>query len=141
MGDGAMTLARRYLGTGFAFPLRVGPTGAIALSSGELDIEEAIGIVLGTAPGERPLRPDFGCGIHDVVFAPNNPPTRLAVEGRVRDALTRYEPRIDVNAVRVRSEPETPELLLVEIDYRVRSNNAFGNVVYPFYLREGERLP
>lgn len=131
------TTSRDFLGTGWAFPVRVNPHGGLSYARGEADIEQAIWIILGTAPGERPMRPDFGCGIHDLVFAPNNPATRGAVAGDVRRALTRYEPRIDLTEVRVEATADAPERLLIKVDYRVRATNAHHSLVYPFYLREG----
>jgi phage baseplate assembly protein W len=107
------------------------------MSRGEQDIQEAIWIILGTARGERVMLPDFGCGIHDYVFAPNNPSTRAQIADRVREALVTYEPRIEVLDVRVESFPEEPNKLLIRVDYRVRSTNTFGNIVYPFFLTEG----
>lgn len=129
--------SREHLGTGLRFPVRVGPSGGLSFARGEGDVEEAIWIVLGTAPGERVMRPEFGCGIHDYVFAPNSPATRGSIAHEVRVALTRFEPRIDVEAVRVEAPPEEPETLLIRVDYRVRATNAARNLVYPFYIREG----
>lgn len=128
---------RDILGTGWSFPVRVNPRGGLSFSSGEADVEEAIWILLGTAPGERPMRPGFGCGIHDLVFAPNSPATRGAVAAQVRQALTRFEPRIDLDEVRVEATPEAPERMLIRVDYRVRSTNAAHSLVYPFYVSEG----
>ncbi len=128
---------RDFLGNGWKFPIRVNPRGGLDFSREEQDIEEAIWILLGTAPGERVMRPRFGCGIHDEVFAPNSPATRGLIAHEVRRALTRFEPRIDVEQVRVDSPPEEPEKLLIRVDYRVRGTNAFHNLVYPFYVSEG----
>lgn len=128
---------RAYLGKGWKFPLQVTPSGAIAKASLEQRIEEAIYLILSTAKGERVMLDDFGCGIHDIVFQPNNPATVTAVVDNVRQALVRYEPRIDVLAVTANSAPETPNLLMVNVNYRIRSNNASGNLVYPFYITEG----
>ena len=80
---------------------------------------------------------DFGCGIHEMVFAPNNSLTRSAIVQKVRDALVAYEPRIDVLEVSAESAAEQQNLLLIRINYRIRANNAMGNMVYPFYLSEG----
>ena len=132
-----MAMEREHLGTGWAFPIRVNPRGGLDYSRGERDVEEAIWILLGTAPGERVMRPDFGCGIHDEVFAANGPATRGAIADRVRRALTRYEPRIDVARVRVDAAAGEPEKLLIRVDYRVRATNASHNLVYPFYVTEG----
>ena len=130
-------MAREHLGTGFRFPVRIGPRGGFAFARGEADVEEAIWILLGTAPGERVMRPGFGCGIHDLVFAPQSAATFGAVAAAVRRALTRYEPRVDVEEVRVEAAPGEPEKLLLRVDYRVRATNASHNLVYPFYVREG----
>lgn len=132
--------ARRHLGRGWAFPVRIGPGGGFETSEGEKSVQESLWILLGTAPGERVHRPELGCGIHDLVFAPNNPATRSELQRRVRRAVTRFEPRIDLVRVDVTEDAERPEVLLVRIDYRIRGHNAVGNVVYPFFLREGGDL-
>ena len=131
------TLRRPFLGTGWKFPLQVTPTGGIATSSEEQKIEESILLVLSTAPGERLMLPDFGCGIHDLVFAPNNSSTVTMVVDLVRRSLTKYEPRIDVIDVTAETSTEQPNLLLIRVDYRVRDNNAMANLVYPFFITEG----
>jgi phage baseplate assembly protein W len=129
-------MTRPFLGVGWKFPLQVTPQGKIARARYEQRIEESIYLILGTAKGERVLLPDFGCGIHDLVFAPNNAMTPTLVVQSVRRALTAYEPRIDVLAVDAESTPEQPNLLLIRINYRIRANNALGNLVYPFYVQE-----
>ena len=126
---------RAFSGNGWRFPLRVNARGGLAFSSGEQDIQEAIWIILSTAPGERQMLPEFGCGIQNYVFVPNNPATQGAIAHEVRMALTTWEPRIDVQDVRV-TAPE-PNTLLIAVDYRVRSTNTFHNLVYPFFIREG----
>jgi len=83
------------------------------------------------------MLPEFGCGIHDLVFAPDNPGTIALVVQNVRKALVRYEPRIDVLEVTAESALESQNLLLIRVNYRIRANNAIGNLVYPFYIREG----
>ncbi|MBZ0116957.1 MAG: GPW/gp25 family protein [Sandaracinaceae bacterium] len=130
--------ARRHLGRGWAFPIRVGPRGGLEWSEGDKSVQESLFLLLGTAPGERIHRPELGCGIHDLVFAPNNPATRAEIQRRIRRSILRYEPRIDLGRVDVTPDPERPEVLLIRIDYRIRGHNARGNVVYPFFLREGE---
>lgn len=130
-------LARRFLGVGWQFPLRITPAGGLDFSSGEQSVQEAIWILLGTAKGERQMLPRFGCGIHDLVFAPNNPATRGNVQHLVKDALTEWEPRIDVLDVNVSAAVGEENTLLIRVDYRIRSNNTFGNLVYPFFLTEG----
>ena len=130
--------SRDFLGTGWKFPIRINPRGGFSYSTAEQDIEEAIWIILATARGERQMRPRFGCGIHDYVFAANNPGTRGAIADQVRQALLEWEPRIDLLGVQVEAHPESPEVLLIRVDYRIRANNAFHNLVYPFYIREGK---
>ena len=126
-----------FLGRGWAFPVAPDREGRIRFVEGEDAIEEAIQILLGTSPGERVMRPEFGCGIWELVMEPNTSQLHGRVQARVREALVRWEPRIDVLDVRVDAPPEQKHLLLIRLDYRVRSNNAFFNLVYPFFLQEG----
>jgi phage baseplate assembly protein W len=130
-------MARDFLGIGWSFPPQVAPNGKIAQSRDEQKIEESIFIILGTSLRDRPMLADFGCGIHDLVFAPNNATTIAEISTAARGALVRYEPRIDVLTVDAFSAPGEDNLLLVRIDYRVRANNAQANLVYPFYITEG----
>lgn len=131
------SVTREFLGRGWKFPLQVNARGAVATARDEERIAEAIALILGTAPGERVMRPKFGCGIHDLVFEPNNDRTQGRVAEAVRRGLVDFEPRIDVLDVRVTSAPTEPNLLLIRVDYRIRSNNAFHNLVYPFFIKEG----
>lgn len=128
-----------FLGKGWKFPVRVNGRGGLSYVSGADSIAEAIWIVLATPIGSRIMEPQFGCGIHDFVFAPNNVNTTALITKEVQRALLRWEPRIDVLDVRTESRPETPNLLMIEVDYRIRTNNAFHNLVYPFYINEGRR--
>lgn len=128
---------REFLGIGWKFPIQVAPNGKIAQSIKEQKIEESIFLVLSTARRERPMLQKFGCGIHDLVFAPNNPTTIAEVVASVRESLTNYEPRIDVLAVDASSASYEDNLLLIRIDYRIRANNARANLVYPYYITEG----
>jgi phage baseplate assembly protein W len=91
-------------------------------------------MILATVPGERVMRPDFGCGIHDMVFGVNNARTANSVAGAVRDALALWEPRIDVLDVYAAPDPVRPDVLLIEINYQLRSTNSRFNLVYPLYL-------
>ena len=129
--------SRAFLGAGWKFPLQVTPGGKIAQARYEQRIEESIYLILSSAKGERVMLPNFGCGIHDLVFAPNNSMTLTVVVQTVRQALVAYEPRIDVLDVSAETAPEEPNLLLIRINYRIRANNALGNLVYPFYITEG----
>lgn len=128
---------REFLGIGWKFPLEVTPRGTIAQACDEQRVEESIYLILGTARGERVMLPDFGCGIHDLVFEPNNTMTRSLVVNRVREALVRFEPRIDVLDVDTETTPDQENLLLIRVSYRIRANNAMNNLVYPFYIQEG----
>ena len=124
-----------FLGIGWAFPVTAGPDGATALTaSGEDTVRQAVWTILSTAPGERVMRPDFGCGIHDLVFDVMDVGTVATVARMVQEALDRFEPRITVLDVRAAPDPAEPNLLLVEIDYEIRSSNSRANLVYPFYL-------
>lgn len=125
------------IGRGWNFPVKPQALGQLAFTGSEEKIRQSIWIILSTAPGERQMRPDFGCGIHDLVFEPNTAALRGLVQQRVRESLTRYEPRIDVIDVRVETPPEQRNYLLIKIDYRIRTNNSFFNLVYPFFLNEG----
>jgi uncharacterized protein len=128
-------MAESLIGAGIAFPMRLDPAGSVALVTRERELEEAIYLILATAPGERPMLPDFGCGIHDYVFAPADADTagRLAFE--VRNALARWEPRIDVVDVTV--TPSTIEgngCLMLDVLYKVKGANDPRNLVFPFYV-------
>ncbi|MBN1812228.1 MAG: GPW/gp25 family protein [Anaerolineae bacterium] len=131
-------MGQEFLGVGWKFPVQLDERGEIALSRYEEDVREAIWIVLSTAPGERLMRPDFGCGIHDFVFAPNNMRTAGLVRFHVEEALTRWEPRIELQEVKVQPDPGDPAVLLISIDYKVRATDSRYNLVYPFYLERGE---
>ena len=122
-----------HLGAGWAFPPQVNSRGEIALAYGERDIEQAIRIILGTAKGERPMRPEFGSNLHTLVFAPNNTSTATTVAYYVEEALARWEPRIDVVDVDVSSEGRDDGVMHVAVRYKVRATNDERNLVYPFY--------
>src|SRR3954465_8357346 len=126
------------LGSGLAFPLQVDRLGGIALARGEQDIDQAIGLILSTAPGERPMRPEFGCGVHDFVFDTIDAATVGRLETEIRAALDRWEPRIAVEAVDFNLNQVGEGRLLINIGYRVRSTNHERNLVYPFYVIPAE---
>jgi hypothetical protein len=122
------------LGMGWRFPLGVDNRGGLAISHHERDIEESIRIILVTGKGERRMRPDFGCGINDLVFAPNNATTWGLIAHHVEEALGWWEPRIELADVDVRPDFTDTSRLLVNIRYRVKATNDERNLVYPFYL-------
>lgn len=124
-----------FLGRGWNSPVIPDEKGQIALTPSAADsIRQSIWTILSTAPGERVMRPDFGCGIQELVFAVNNAGTANAAAGAVREALALWEPRIDVLDVYATADPKSPNMLLIEIDYEIRSSNSRFNLVYPFYL-------
>lgn len=125
--------AAAFVGRGLAFPLRTDATGRLALVEDRTEIEEAIHLVVRTAPGERPMRPDFGCRIHDHLFDSINETTVGTVAFDVEQAITRWEPRVDVEAVEVFADPEEASLLYIQVVYRVKHNNDERNLVFPFY--------
>lgn len=131
-------MAKEFLGVGWKFPVQMNDQHEIAMSRYEEDVQEAIWIILSTAPGERLMLPDFGCGIHEFVFAPNNTRTAGLVSFYVKEALNRWEPRIDLLEVKVRPDAANPSILLINIDYKVRTTDSRFNLVYPFYLERGE---
>lgn len=124
-----------FLGAGLAFPFRADPSGALVLRHGTDKIEESIRLVLSTRPGERPMRPTFGCAAHDHVFAPSSSPRTIgAVCRAVEDALTMWEPRIELRSVRAWPTEGDPPGLYVEVAYVVRATNDPRNLVHPFYV-------
>lgn len=131
-----MPTKRDFLGRGWRFPVAINRTGGIATSSQEENIRESIFVILGTAPGERIKRLEFGCDIHDLVFAPNNPTTAAMATHYVDEALRKWEPRIEKINVTCAPSSSEPNRLDVRISYVVRSTNQPGNLVYPFYLRQ-----
>ena len=126
------------IGSGLAFPLAVDRRGSIALARDEQDIDQAIQLILGTAPGERPMRPEFGCGVHDFVFDSIDANTIGNMEEAIREALARWEPRIDVREVRFDATEAVNGLLTIDITYEVRATNTTRNLVYPFYVIPAE---
>jgi len=128
---------RAFLGVGWAFPPRVEADGRIAEAVYEEDIRQAIRIIVFTNRGERVMRPDFGAGLNEFVFAIVNTTTMALVETRVRESLITWEPRIDVQEVRVSSDAGERNKLLIDLTYRVRATNTSHNLVFPFYLQEG----
>ncbi|MDQ3773299.1 MAG: GPW/gp25 family protein [Pseudomonadota bacterium] len=129
--------ARAFLGRGWSFPVRVhDKDGTIRLSEYEQDIQQSIWIILSTSKGERLMRPEFGCGIHDLVFEVINTTTLTEIEEGVREALALFESRIEVKQVKALSNGGLDGQLRISIDYEVRGTNNQLNFVYPFYIKE-----
>jgi hypothetical protein len=130
-------MSEEFIGRGWAFPLRTDATGGIALVSREREVEEAIRLIIGTSPGERPMRPEFGCRIHDYVFASADGTTASAIAAEVKSALRRWEPRIDVDDVVVSFDARDAAVLYIDIRYSIRQTNDRRNLVFPFYVIPG----
>lgn len=128
--------AKAFLGVGWKFPPCT-INGSTAMAVYERDIEQAIRIILGTDWGERVMRPDFGAGLNSFVFGPLNQTTLRSVQSRIQESLIKWEPRIDVEQVKVLLDRNEPGKLLIAITYRIRVTNTVNNLVYDFYLKEG----
>jgi uncharacterized protein len=126
---------RDFLGKGLRFPVSVNLNGGVSSSALEENVRQSIFIILGTAPGERLRRPDFGCRIHDLMFAPNNDMTAALAEVYCKEAIYKYEPRIDHLMVRALGNADQPNRLDVRIEYIIAGKNDKRNLVFPFYLR------
>ncbi|KFA94826.1 GPW/gp25 family protein [Archangium violaceum] len=128
-------MATDFLGRGWSFPVMLDTgSGQIAMSQEEEKIRQSIWLILSTAPGERAMRPDFGCGIHALVFENIGAGTRGRLASEVTQALTLWEPRIELDGVDVRPDADEPGRLLITVTYVVRGTNSRFNFVYPFYV-------
>jgi uncharacterized protein len=123
-----------FLGRGWSFPIALDRDSHILMTADEKNIRDSIWIILATSPGERVMRPDFGCRLHDLVFSVNDAAMNGQVTWEVHQALVRWEPRIDVLDVDVEARGRNEEALLITVHYRVRLTNNYFNLVYPFYL-------
>ncbi len=130
------TVSRAFLGVGWAFPV-ARDKGDAAMAQGEEDIAQAIRVILGTNPGERVMRPDFGAGLKQFVFEPASTGTLELIRQRVEESLIDFEPRIEVLSVKVTTRDSGGQQVLIDVSYRVRATNTKHNLVYPFYLDEG----
>src|ERR1700722_16802128 len=126
-------MVQEFVGSGLAFPMRTDATGRIALVSDHTEIQEAIRLVLATAYGERPMRPEFGCGIHDFVFAPVDASTAGRLRYEVQLSLTRWEPRIEIADIVVSLDEQERSTLYIDIQYVIKGSNDPRNLVFPFY--------
>jgi len=129
---------KAFLGVGVSFPIAVATDGEIASVAHEEDIRQALRMILETNPGERLMRPDFGAGLRALAFEPLNATTVALTRHRVETAIVQWEPRVDSVSVDVTTDPPLGRMM-IEMRYRVRALNTFYNLVYPFYLIEGDR--
>jgi Bacteriophage baseplate protein W len=127
-----------FIGRGWAFPIRTDANGGIALVSREREVAEAIRVIVSTVPGERPMRPEFGCRIHDFVFSPADSATADAISAEVTRALRMWEHRIDVGDVDVLFTEDDPTVFYIDIKYQMKQTNDRHNLVFPFYVIPGE---
>jgi phage baseplate assembly protein W len=133
-----MASNREFLGKGWRFPVALNLTGGLSQSQYEENVRESLFVVLGTAPGERVMRPDFGCRIHDLMFAPNNDETAARAEYYCEEALLKYEPRLEsVKCIAVPNKDE-PNRLDIRVQYQIAGQSERKNLVYPFYLLKPE---
>jgi phage baseplate assembly protein W len=132
-------MGARFIGAGWAFPMRTDATGSIALVTEDREIAEAIFLVLGTSPGERPMRPEFGSRLAEYVFAPANATTAGQLANEVRVALERWEPRIDVGDVDIGFEAAESGVVYIDVHYQIRGDNDPRNLVFPFYIIPDEQ--
>jgi phage baseplate assembly protein W len=128
--------SRTFLGSGLSFPLRTDARGQVALVTGVEDIEQSIRIILGTRPGERVMRPNFGCRAYELLFEPRSAATASQMQDYVHQALRMWEPRIEVQGVYVNFDDATPGAILVEIEYSVKATHDTRSIVYPFYIED-----
>lgn len=128
-----------FVGTGLRFPITVNAHGSLATSSGAERVQDAIWVIVSTSPGERVMRPTFGAGVNDYVFANNSAPARTGLASAIKRALLDWEPRIDVVAVRVEEVVGNESQVLATVEYRLRGTNELFNAVYPLSLTEGVR--
>ena len=129
-------MSKPFLGIGTAFPVAL-KNGVLVRAEYEESVRQSILIILGTAKGERIMRPDFGCGIHDLVFAPMNRATLGLFESRVRESITKFEARIEILDLEILTKEADKGKLEISMDCRIRDTNTQFNLVFPFYLTEG----
>jgi phage baseplate assembly protein W len=135
--NGQTDHSSEFLGAGIAFPLHVNENGLIAMNALEDHVRQSILLILQTAKGERVMRPDFGARLSDLTFEPVTQATITLAEHYVKEALTRFEPRIVISKVEITVNPQEPDHLLIGLQYRVRSTDTTFNLVYPFYIERG----
>lgn len=129
---------KTFLGSGLHFPLRVNALGGVELVNAEKDIQQSIAIILGTRPGERVMRPEFGCQVHDLIFEPRDAVLMGKLRSYVTKALARWEPRIEVLDVNPIYDPNSDGGILVTIDYEIKSSHDQRSIVYPFFIEAQE---
>ncbi len=135
--NGESQQSREFLGAGIAFPLNVNAEGLIEMNALEQHVRQSILLILQTAKGERMMRPDFGARLSDLAFEPLSQATITLAQHYVKEALIRFEPRIEVLNVEITVNPQQQDHLFIHLHYRVRSTDTTFNLVYPFYVERG----
>jgi phage baseplate assembly protein W len=133
-----MVATTDFIGTGLSFPFAVDHTGSLALATGPEAVERSLRMILGTAPSERVMRPDFGCAIWDLLFDPITSNSLGLMADAVRSAVGRWEPRVELEEVIPRPDPNAPGVVHLELTYRLRDTNDRRNLVFPFYVIPGD---
>ncbi len=134
-------MSEEFIGAGWAFPVHTDQTGNVALVRGDREVQESIRLILGTAYGERPMRPDFGCAIHDLMFASADSSIAGQIAYEVRASLVRWEPRVEVLGVDVSFDADDPSLIYIDVGYSISDTNDPRNLVFPFYFIPPEDSP
>lgn len=132
--------SQAFLGSGLSFPLRTDARGQVALVSGAEDVEQSIRIILGTRPGERVMRPNFGCRAQELLFEPRSAATASLMQEYIHQALRMWEPRIEVRSVNVNFDDSNPGALLAEIEYSIKATHDTRSIVYPFYIEDEQEV-
>lgn len=127
-----------FLGKGLRFPVSINLNGGVSSSQLEENVRQSLFVILGTAPGERLNRPDFGCRIHDLVFAPNSPMTAARAKVYCEEAIYKFEPRIEKAVCWPAANADEPNRLDLRIEYVIAGKNDKRNLVFPFYLKTEE---
>jgi phage baseplate assembly protein W len=134
-------MSNSFLGTGWSFPPQFNASShVVELTSDEADIHSSLQILLSTRQGERTMLPDYGCNLDEMVFEPMNTTFKTYIGEMVKTAIIHYEPRIDLNSVTVDDSRETEGVIVLIIDYSVRTTNSRFNFVFPYYKLEGTEL-
>jgi len=134
----AADTGKEFLGAGVAFPFGVDAQGQLAMNSLEDHVRQSILLIAQTGKGERVMRSDFGAGLQALIFSPASPATAALVQQRLKDSLTRYEPRIEVLSLAAEIDAESPETVTVTLQYRIRRTDTTFNLVFPFFLERGQ---
>jgi phage baseplate assembly protein W len=137
----SMNADQSFLGTGWGFPPEFDMnSGEVRMVSGDEDIEESLRILMSTLPRERVMQPAYGCGLKTLVFESINESTLTMIRDEIQRAVLFFEPRIDLDDIEFNEEQAQEGVLLIKLNYRVRTTNSRTNLVFPFYFLQGTNL-